>query len=62
MPSPYSDEKWPSVAAAGELLVSIASAERANLVTDGLQRRTLELKGREEPIDVVVLMRPAVAT
>jgi adenylate cyclase len=51
-----------SVAAAGELLVSIASAERANLVTDGLERRTLELKGREEPIDVVVLMGPTVAT
>jgi class 3 adenylate cyclase len=62
VPSPSSDEKWRSVAAAGELLVSIASAERANLVTDGLGRRTLELKGREEPIDVVVLMRPAVAT
>lgn len=62
MPSPSSDEKWRSVAAAGELLVAIASAERANLVTDGLERRKLEPKGREEPIDVVVLMRPAVAT
>ena len=62
MPSPSSDEKWRSVAAAGELLVSIASAERANLVTDGFDRRTLELKARELPIDVVVLMRPAVAT
>jgi adenylate cyclase len=45
-----------SSAGAGELLVSIATAERANLGTDGLERRTLELKGREEPIDVVVLM------
>jgi hypothetical protein len=62
VPSPSSDEKWRSVAAAGELLVAIASAERANLVTDGLERRKLEPMGREEPIDVVVLMRPAVAT
>jgi adenylate cyclase len=51
-----------SVAAAGELLVSIATAERADLATDGLERRTLELKGRDEPVEVVVLMRPAVAT
>ncbi|MCI0583232.1 MAG: adenylate/guanylate cyclase domain-containing protein [Chloroflexi bacterium] len=50
-----------SVAGAGELLVSLASAQRANLATDGLERRTLELKGREEPIDVVVLGRTAVA-
>jgi hypothetical protein len=62
VPSPSSDEKWRSVAATGELLVAIASAERANLVTDGLERRKLEPKGREEEIDVVVLMRPAVAT
>jgi class 3 adenylate cyclase len=62
VPSPSSDVKWRSVAAAGELLVSIASAERASLVPDGLERRTPELKGHEEPIDVVILMRPAVAT
>lgn len=51
-----------SVATAGELLVSIATVERANLATDSLERRTLELKGREEPIDVVVLGRTAVGT
>jgi adenylate cyclase len=45
-----------SVAEAGELLVTIASAERANLATDGLEHRTLELKGREEPVEVVVLV------
>jgi adenylate cyclase len=50
-----------SVAGAGELLVSIASAERANLGTNGLERRTLELKGREEPIDVVVVTQAPVA-
>ncbi|HEX4897911.1 MAG TPA: adenylate/guanylate cyclase domain-containing protein [Candidatus Limnocylindrales bacterium] len=51
-----------SVAEAGELLVSVASAARAGLDTTGLEHRTLELKGREEPIEVVVLgVRAAVA-
>jgi len=49
-----------SVAGAGELLVSIASAERANLGTDGLERRRLELKGREAPIEVIVVTPAAV--
>lgn len=44
-----------SVAAAGELLVSETSAEKANLPTDGLEHRVLQLKGREEPVSVVVL-------
>ena len=44
-----------SDAAAGELLVSLATAERANLDTAGLERRHLALKGRAEPVDVVVL-------
>jgi adenylate cyclase len=43
-----------SVAEAGELLVSMAAAEAAALDPTGLERRTLQLKGREEPIDVVV--------
>lgn len=51
-----------SVAAAGELLVSIVSAGRADFPIEGLERRTLELKGREEPIEVVVLGRTAAAT
>jgi len=46
-----------SVAVAGELLVSLVTAQRANLPTDGLEHRRLELKGREEPVDVVVLGR-----
>jgi adenylate cyclase len=44
-----------SVADAGELLVSTAAAEAAGLATDGLEERRLELKGREELIDVVVI-------
>ncbi len=48
-----------SVAAAGELLVSDARAERANLSTDGMEHRRLRLKGREEPVSVVILMAAA---
>jgi class 3 adenylate cyclase len=44
-----------SVAQDGELLVSEAAASRARLATTGLERRSLDLKGREEPVDVVVL-------
>lgn len=44
-----------SVAGAGELLVSDATARRANLATRDLERRMLELKGREELVEVVVL-------
>lgn len=44
-----------SVADAGELLVSLAAVDAAGLDTIGLERRTLELKGREERIDVVVI-------
>lgn len=41
-------------AEAGEILVSAAAAEKAGLDAS-LARRTLELKGREEPIEVVSL-------
>jgi len=44
-----------SVAAAGELLVSEVSARQAGIDTAGLERRRLELKGREERVEVVVL-------
>lgn len=43
-----------SGAGAGELLVSAAALERAGLDPAGLESRRLELKGREEPVDVVV--------
>ena len=42
-------------AAAGEALISAASVAAAGLDIDGLERRHLMLKGREEPMDVVVL-------
>jgi adenylate cyclase len=44
-----------SSAASGEVLVTIAAAEAADYETNGLERRRLELRGRHEPIDVVVL-------
>ena len=44
-----------SAGAAGELLVSTATAASAGLDTTGLETRRLELKGRAEPVDVVVL-------
>ncbi len=44
-----------SAAAAGELLVSVAAAEAAGRPTAGAERRTLEIRGREATLDVVVL-------
>ena len=35
-----------SLAAAGELLVSVAAAESAGMTTDGLDRRTVDVRGR----------------
>jgi adenylate cyclase len=45
-----------SAASAGELIVSVAAAEAAG--ADGLERRTVEIRGRVEPVEVLVL-RPA---
>jgi adenylate cyclase len=47
-----------SAAKAGEVLVSATAAATAGLATDGLEHRTLEIRGRTEPIEVIVL-RPA---
>ena len=44
-----------SAAAAGEILVPITAAGAAGLSGDGLERRTLELRGKAEPIEVAVL-------
>lgn len=44
-----------STAAAGEILVSEASATAAGLAPDGLEQRDMELKGRDEPMRVRVL-------
>jgi adenylate cyclase len=41
-----------SLAAAGELLVSTESARLANLTTTGLDRRTVEVRGREVGLEV----------
>jgi adenylate cyclase len=46
------------MAAAGELLVSEMTADAAGLETQGLERRTLELRGREQPVDVWVAAAP----
>jgi adenylate cyclase len=46
-----------SVAEAGELVVSIETAEAARIDSTGLERRHLNLKGRSEPLNVLV-MRP----
>jgi adenylate cyclase len=43
-----------SVAAAGEILISDAASAHARIDTTGLEARTLQLKGRLEPIDVRV--------
>ena len=40
-----------SDAAAGEILMSAATASSAELATDGLEARHLELRGRTEPLD-----------
>ncbi len=43
-----------AVAAAGEVLVSATAADAAGL-EPGLERRTLRLKGKQDPVDVVVV-------
>jgi adenylate cyclase len=50
-----------SAAGAGEILVSRAAAEAAGIAGEELEERRLDLRGRSEPIDVVVL-RAAAAT
>jgi adenylate cyclase len=47
-----------SAARAGEVLVSATAAKAAGLSGDGLERRTLDIRGRTESIDVIVF-RPA---
>ena len=53
-----------SAAGAAEVLVSLATAAAAGMPTDALERRTIDIRGRTEAIDVVVLrsatvVRPA---
>jgi adenylate cyclase len=47
-----------SAAAAGEVIVSVATAEAAGMTTDQLERRIVSVRGRIEPIEVIVLPRP----
>ena len=44
-----------SLAGAGELLVSLAAAEHASFDPTGLDRRTVEVRGREATLDVYAL-------
>ena len=49
-----------SSAAAGEILVSSAAAAASNLDTEGLEARTLSLRGREESVEAwVATLEPA---
>ena len=44
-----------SAAVAGEVIVSVATAAAAGMATGQLERRTVEIRGRTEPIEVIVL-------
>ena len=46
-----------SAAGAGEVIVSVAAAEAAGMATEHLERRTVEIRGRTKPIEVIVLPR-----
>jgi adenylate cyclase len=51
-----------SAAGAGELLVTEDVARAANLATDTTEHRELELKGKAEPVSVLVLRATSTAT
>ncbi len=44
-----------SKAAAGEIVLSESTVHKADLDTSGLEKRTLELKGKSQPVDVWVM-------
>ena len=44
-----------SLASAGELLVSVAAGERAGLDIGSLERRTVDVRGREATLDVLAI-------
>ena len=44
-----------SEAAAGELIISDRTVNRAGVRTYGFERRTVDLKGKSEPMDVWVI-------
>jgi adenylate cyclase len=45
-----------SHAGAGEILMPVEAATKAGVAVDDLERRSLELKGKSQPTEVVVLM------
>ena len=47
-----------SLAGPGELLVSVAAAEHASFDVTGLDRRTVEVRGREATLEVYALRTP----
>ena len=49
-----------SAARAGEVLVSVSAAQAAGAGTDGVERRTVPIRGRSNPIEVLVLHPAAV--
>ena len=51
-----------SAAGAGEVLVSVAAVEAASTAVDGLERRTLDIRGRSESLEVIVLRAGSPAT
>jgi adenylate cyclase len=51
-----------SEAASGELLVSVEAATAAELDMSELERRVMEVRGRTEPVEVVVLRTTAVTS
>jgi class 3 adenylate cyclase len=53
--APNTAARIASQAASGEILVSQEAARAAKMDTGGLERRQLELKGREQPVMVCVL-------
>jgi adenylate cyclase len=44
-----------SAAAAGELLVTLAAAKAAGMAEENAEHRSLDLKGKSEPVEVLVL-------
>ena len=46
-----------SAAGAGEVIVSVAAAEAAGMTTSQFERRTVEIRGRTKPIEVIVFPR-----
>jgi adenylate cyclase len=47
-----------SAAAASEVIISLATAKAAGMATDQLERRAVAIRGRIEPIELIVLHRP----